>query len=52
MTRRGAGTSATKGGGYGGWDPAAGRRVRYDRAALELAVAPDGMVWMHEFHTP
>ena len=43
---------AYQGGGYGGWAPAAGRRVRYGRAAMEQAIAPDGMVWMHEIYTP
>ena len=35
------------GGGYTGTDPTGGKFVKYSKAALEQAIAPDGNIWMH-----
>jgi uncharacterized protein YvpB len=35
-------------GGYSGTDPTGGRFVKYAKAAVDQAIAPDGKVWMHE----
>jgi hypothetical protein len=39
-----------QGGGYGGWNPTAGRYGKYNAAAFEAAIAPDNLVWMHRFY--
>lgn len=39
-------------GGYSQTNATEGIAVRYDKAAFEAAVSPDGYVWLHEFYRP
>ena len=39
-----------KGGGYSGYNSTEGKYVTYSAAAVNAAIAPDGVVWMHSFY--